>query len=450
MERKTTDNDGYENHELPTPSFSATTIWIGGTSGLAQTYMEEFIRYPKQDDPEKTQLNRRFVLASPDALLIPSAPQTKDSYGRFITYLSLDMTKPDSIDDFFDSLMAEKTNLFGPSESNGTTTVTIIFGMRSALVKGSKDDHLSLADHLSYFLHQASRRFSSHRRITLAGILHVSSVAVMDHTVAQSMLNEDAPLPNPNSYSCPYDESKRRAEDTITSVCECLHIPSYVHLRISGILSNEIPPSGCIHMSSLRIQTRLGFYCQTPLDMNTSYNVGQAIRLILERMDDRRHQINNTSNYEAATNSIITQNDSAQSSGLHNVYFYTRPTIKPRRHGHNLVAYRSAHNINYYINIPSWFVLINIWAFIYLFRGIASAVSVFLDDEGKKRHKWLGVLENLTYLMTVSVMEHTFDNSRFRSDFPELRSLEESTLEGFVRIRKRKFQRNAAIDKSKY
>ncbi|MGK3746780.1 MAG: hypothetical protein ACI90V_013643 [Bacillariaceae sp.] len=40
------------------------------------------------------------------------------------------------------------------------------------------------------------------------------------------------------------------------------------------------------------------------------------------------------------------------------------------------------------------------------------------------------------------MVEHTFDNSRIRNDFPEISLFEESILEGFIRIKKRKREAN--------
>ena len=415
-------------HHLETPSFSSATIWVGGTSALAQTYVEEILRCPDRDNAKKMQWNRRFVLAS------PNARNTKGSLGC-ISYLPLDLTKRDSIEAFFDKLVGDRKYLFGSQDSNAAIRVTILFGARSSLVTGSRDEHFSLVQHLPYFLGQASQRFASHDgKILLVGVLHISSVAVMNHTQAQSLLTEDAPLPELDSYASAYDVTKRMAEEKLTLACQKLNIPSCVHLRISGIFSNEIPPTVCIQMAAIRIQAYLGSILQTPLDMNTSYNVCHVIQLILDRMEDKSRN-----------------DDSNQySPGLHHTYFYTRPTIDPKPYGNNLVAYRSAHHIVYAIDVPDWCARIFMWALVYLFRGAARSLVVMQGETNKKRHRWLDfvceVLLNLSYLLTVSLVEHTFDNSRIRSDFPELNALEESIHEGFVRIRKRKAERNASLE----
>ena len=397
---------------------------------------------------------RRFVLAYPD---VPPLPQNEkkvkatnpsiDSSVR-CTHLPLDMTQKDSIDRFFDCLMNDRRHLFGPSESHDTKIkVTIIFGIRCSLVTGSQEQHLSLVEHLSYFLHQAAARFSSDRKLVLAGVLHVSSVAIMDHTKVQSMLNEDEPLPS--QYAFPYDAMKRKTEDILSSTSNELKIHC-VHLRISGIFSNEVPPTSCIQMSAIRIQKYVGSLLQTPLDMNTSYNVCQAIKFILNRMDEIAHNqrpINNDDNDNDGRKRSKEYSKPASSQGLEQVYFYTRPTIEPRPYGDNLVAYRSAHNIVHCINVPDWVARMFIWVAIYLFRGIAEIGSVLLGHS-KKLGFIFDLLHNLAYLLTVSMVEHTFDNSRIRRDFPELNSLEESVLEGFVRIRNRRLPLNTATYKT--
>lgn len=75
----------------------------------------------------------------------------------------------------------------------------------------------------------------------MTGIIHVSCVAVMNHTKCQSMLNEDSLLPSPPAYynySSPYNPIERQTDDVITSSWKNLGL-IFTHLRISGIFSNE-------------------------------------------------------------------------------------------------------------------------------------------------------------------------------------------------------------------
>jgi hypothetical protein len=273
-------------------SSSSMTIWVGGTSALAQTYVVEeiilLLQKNKNDDNDarnnnnNNNNNRYFILASPDPPMIMDDTTTRNTTStissvsttkKCFSYQKLDMTKRNSIDAFFDRIlmtMARMTNNnknvkndYGHDDGTTTTTtttttrstpttktktiikITIIFGMRASLVTGTQIDHLSLVEHVPYFIEQVKLRFSDSdekQEVLLTGILHVSSVAVMDHTKCQSMLNEDdssSSLPDsPSCYSSPYDLMKRQTEDAIASTCKELDL-IFVHLRISGIFSNE-------------------------------------------------------------------------------------------------------------------------------------------------------------------------------------------------------------------
>ena len=191
---------------------------------------------------------------------------------------------------------------------------TIIFGMRASLIAGCEIDHLSMTNNVAYFLDTASVYFPE-----LAGVLHVSSVAVMNHTQPQHMLNEDAPLPPLSSYQSPYDVMKRTTEEIIAEACQKNNLKS-VQLRISGIFSNEIGHN-CIQMSAIRLQAYVGCYIRTPLDMNTGLNVCHAIRLLLERME------------ESPSSPMSRRSNDDETDGprrIRPIYYYTRPTIEPK------------------------------------------------------------------------------------------------------------------------
>ena len=75
----------------------------------------------------------------------------------------------------------------------------------------------------------------------------------------------------------------------------------------------------CIQMSAIRIQTSNGAYIQTPLNMNTSRNVCNAIRLILNQMDEQQEH-----------KTTATPATSLPPQLFGSVYLYTRPTILPK------------------------------------------------------------------------------------------------------------------------
>ena len=180
-----------------------TTLWIGGSSALAATYFEEQL-----DIATGAQKNGRSTTTRSFVLAAPHPPETSwsDLLSRSGSrYVPLDMTCRSSIDEFFATLQEMKM---------ASCISTIIFGMRASLIAGSERDHLDLTDNIAYFLDTASVYFPE-----LVGVLHTSSVAVMNHTQPQHMLNEDAPLPPLASYQSPYDVMKRTTEEAIAEAC---------------------------------------------------------------------------------------------------------------------------------------------------------------------------------------------------------------------------------------
>jgi hypothetical protein len=125
-------------------------------------------------------------------------------------------------------------------------------------------------------------------------------------------------------------------------------------------------------MGDIRLQAYMGSYIKTPLNMNTSLNVYQVMRLILDRMDEHQETIDETEG-RATITTTNTNATTIRKSRIGNFYFYTRPTIAPRPYGDNLVAYRSGHNIRYAIDVPDWFARAILSAVIVAFRGMASA-----------------------------------------------------------------------------
>ena len=213
-----------------------TTLWVGGTSALAATFFEEQLDIA-------TGHRRSFVLAAPPGQ--PPERSWRDDLSRSGSrYVPLDMTCRSSIDAFFAALREQKV---------ASSISTIIFGMRASLIAGRERDHLDLTTNISYFLDTASVYFPE-----LVGVIHVSSVAVMNHTQSQCLVNENAPFPPLSSYWSPYDVMKRTTEDQITEACKRNNLKS-VQLRISGIFSNELGHR-CIQMSAIRLQAYIGCY----------------------------------------------------------------------------------------------------------------------------------------------------------------------------------------------
>ena len=57
----------------------------------------------------------------------------------------------------------------------------------------------------------------------------------------------------------------------------------------------------------------------------------------------------------------------------------------------------------------------------------------------------LPMLKSLDYLLKVSQTEHYFDNALFRHDFPEIGNKEETILQCFTRIKKRRLAEKTRV-----
>lgn len=270
----------------------------------------------------------------------------------------------------------------------------LIFGVRLSLVWG--ETHLELARHLELLVRGAAAA-------GVTAVLHVSSVAVADHVKDQLMLKEEDPLPPIETYQGPYDRFKRVSEELLTAVCGELGLP-VVHLRIGGIFSNG---PNCIQCGALAMQSVLGCYSPTKIDFNSSKNVCAAIGLLLGRLREQGERGGR------GRRKVV-------GGGLHPVYYYTRATAVPVPYGELLACYRQAHGIWYGVWLPVW--LCN--GFIAGFRWLAWLASWVAT---------VNLLVSLDYLLTVGVTTHTFDNTRFRADFPEIAEHEESILAAFER-----------------
>ena len=375
-----------------------TTLWVGGTSALAATFFEEQLDIADAQNDTR----RSFVLAAPPGQP-PERSWRNDLSRSGSRYVPLDMTCRSSIDAFFAALREQQV---------ASSISTIIFGVRASLIAGRERDHLDLTTNISYFLNTASIYFPE-----LVGVIHVSSVAVMNHTQSQCLVNENAPFPPLSSYWSPYDVMKRTTEEQITEACKRNNLKS-VQLRISGIFSNELGHR-CIQMSAIRLQVYIGCYIQTPLDMNTGLNVCRVIRFLLERVEEcPSSPIGGGSN----------EDGSGESHRLRSIYYYTRPTIEPKPYGQNVVDYRRAHNIWIKADVSDGLARFFLWIVIYCLHKLADL-----------NRNWFCNIDNIAYLLTVSLVEHTFDCTRIRRDFPEL--VEETIFEGFVRIKKRREER---------
>lgn len=329
-------------------------LWIGGSSGLARTYFEEL--KPPRD---------AFIVAGPDPLL-PGHP------AAFYPFIECNLSSYGSVATLFSRLSVQKL----------TDIRSVIIGVRSSLMSTG---HEGLGVHLEKLVSEAARAGVQY-------ILHISSVAVVDHLQAQRLVREDMLLKSLDTYHGDYDRFKRRSEEVIAEVCDGAGL-RHTHLRLSAIFSNG---PGCIQCGAMALQKYVGSFNPHGLDCNSSLNVAHAISLLLEAEGG----------------------DSGRSRA--NIYYYTRPTVKPLPYGSYVVDYRMAHGV-----AGAWLPYSVLALFIRLYHLCVSLLPFW---------EIFSFLHAVDYLLQVSSREHTFDNSLFRGHFPEIKEREETIVQAFRRI----------------
>jgi len=338
-------------------------LWIGGTSGLARTYMNTFGFHDGWIFLGQEQTTPEWM--PPDA-----------------TYYSCNFadTKPAS------------TSLLVYLEHVEQIVISIRPPLFSPLTNGEMDAYCEqLMKGLQRFLHALLARTNN-----VQSILHISSVAAANHLQAQHFLGFVAPgdkMISSSDLQAPYDRFKRACEELV----ESLGTVSTTNLRISAIFSDD---PGCIQCQALQIQSRVGSYLTQCIDCNSSRNVAIAIRLILASQQEKKQ--------------------------LSTYYYYTRPARQyphPVPYGEYLVEYRRAHELRWYVWVPTWVVRCFVDAIHWLAMSIQPR---------------LAFLESVDYLLQVSYRDHSFDNVTFLADFPEILG-EEETIEHCFRRRQRLF-----------
>jgi len=354
-----------------------TALWVGGTSALARTYFDEV----------HSTSSLRIIIAAPS---LPAWPLPVD-----VVFVKLDLFSEESVGSLWQRLPH--------------ATDVLILGVRLSLVWAG-DRQSALATHLRHLIDGSAKN-------GCRAVLHISSVAVADHVVAQHNVNESMPLPDADAYHSDYDLFKRRSEDMVDAGCTDEvgrgGVMEWTHLRISGIFSND---PACIQCTAVRNQRWVSCYSRTCIDFNSSANVSHALALLAERLASAARRPPKVS----CQPSVETRPK--------RVYFYTRSTAEPVPYGSLVADYRAAHGIWYGVWLPAALY----GAFVKFARAICDAIP-------------LGVARSIAYLLAVSVADHTFDNSRFRADFPELGAREESVRDAFARIERRQAEARAQM-----
>ena len=365
--------EGPPTHPPPPPP-PPYTLWIGGTAALARTYFEEI--HPAPGVPQ-------IIVAAPSPPSLWTLPSD-------VPLVELDLTSEASVKSLFARL---------PHNVD-----SIILGVRLSLVWSRPEQHEKLCQHIGLLLESAAEH-------GVTSILHISSIAVSDHIVAQHLVTEDDPVPPVNQLSSPYDRFKLRCEQIVDDFCprRPRRIKTWVHLRLSGLFSND---PACIQCTAVRRQWLLSVRSKAAIDFNSSKNSGRAIALLLERM-------------HAATRPSST---SAVDFHGRQLFYYTRATPQPVPYWHHVRDYRRAHSVWYGLFLPGWLTDVTVPPFrklMQLVGALCAAVPVIA-----------ALCKSLDYLMAVATAEHNADNTRFRTAFPAIEEMEETVEECFGRIQR--------------
>jgi hypothetical protein len=237
-------------------------------------------------------------------------------------------------------------------------------------------------------------------------ILHISSVAAINHLQAQRMVSEADDLRTASTdLVAPYDCFKRACEEAIDTIAVMAKIPTTT-LRLGAIFSDH---EACIQCQALQLQARVGCYLPTFIDCNSSRNVAAAIQLVLREQQQQQ------------------QHENAGENHGPRYYYYTRPCSRPDPipYGQYLQDYRSAHALVWAIWIPVWIVE--------YFVAAVHWVAAFTQAKN------VPYLESCDYLLQVSAQEHSFDCRKFAREFPDILNGEE-TFEECFRRRRRQLQ----------
>jgi len=284
------------------------TLWLGGTSSLARTYINEF---------------------GAESLILSGSREKPPLWvsNSIQHYVALDL------------LTVTESDVMGLARRFPDIS-SIIVGVRPLLFTPFVDPeiHRKMVQGVSLVIDIACRELGG-----LKFVLHLSSVAATDHLKSQHLWSETQPLTAISEYRFPYDVFKRRCEEEISDLCS-KHDVLCCHLRLSALFSDD---KECIQCSALDLQGRIGCYLPVAIDCNSSVNVSRAIDLLLARAEEPR--VSNKASIRA-------------------IYYYTRPIhlTEPVPYGYYLQEFRRAYQIHA-IWIPVWVVNI----FVSLFHCLA-------------------------------------------------------------------------------
>jgi hypothetical protein len=390
-------------------------LWIGGSSGLTRTYMNAI------GDCEEGGAAEDWILLGHEA----TAPHWMPAQAQYVSYNLTSTTATTT------TTTESETTKGGPSAGlleKLQNVQQIVIGIRPPLVTSLTHTQMDVYSNrivtgLDTFLRAV---LDSCQQVH--SIVHISSIAAINHLEAQHMVSEGDPARDgvrSMDLLAPYDRFKRACEERIDAIVTdntTYYDLQATTLRLGAIFSDD---PGCIQCQALALQARVGCYLPTNIDCNSSRNVVAAIRLVLEKQQAQK----------ALSSSSSTTTSTSTSQNRSRYYYYTRP-VQFRHaipYGRYLLDYRTAHNIQWAVWIPAWTV-----------QWLVAAVH-WLALTRMAKH--VPYLESVDYLLQVSAREHSFDCSRFATDFTELVSQEE-TFETCFRRRQQQLRQSSSSSSS--
>lgn len=277
-----------------------TNLWIGGTSGFAQSYFQAF--------------------GVTEKWIVLGMEETKPSWlPSNVTFLSCDLTG-------------------NPKELTGYVKVEqidrVIVSIRPPLVTYRTNPRAWMyAQAMLHGLTVLLNTLPPH----VQQVIHISSIAAIDHHPRQFLFSEkdDVTISSSQQLSNPYDRFKRATEERITHWATSSDPPkSYTHLRFGAIFTDA---PGCIQCRSLSLQARLGPLLAVPIDCNSGRNAATLLYLILR--DEKK-----------ALQPVY-------------FYCRPLHCTQPVPYGTYLQAYRQAYGMRCYLTVPDRWVRLFVLGF---------------------------------------------------------------------------------------
>lgn len=379
----------------------AMRLWIGGSSGLARTYLNTFPTEP-------------WIMLGRESLAPPWIYPSQQ-------YVRCDLVELLDGSIALSRVLKEIDSCLA-AVSDTEKIREIVIGIRPFLVSCLSHESAQVYNE-KMLLGLRCLLKSTILMYPIRLMLHISSIAAVDHIPTQTLRSVNETDPSSHSLRYPYDRFKRGCEELLEDLArfaETLQRDSmqYTNIRLGAIFSDD---PLCIQCTSLALQCLTGPYLITPIDCNSSRNVSQLLHLMLSQFHYDGRSIN----------------PSAQR--LRPVYYYTRCISqypKPVPYGEFFLAYRRAYGLGW---LP---ILLPLFVVKY---GVVKVCHILTEVLRSILPSYLmpPYLESIDYLLQVTLHEHSFDMKETLSDFPKIVTLEE-TIEGCFRRRRASLRQRCA------